>query len=120
MSRKKKKIIGDIPDKKLRELYDACDGRRSHHIKMADEPEEFRDLLVQEGWLTFLRQAESPWYLATQKLIENFRELSKEEKAQLAFQKEQEVLEELEARREDERAQKVIDSRKDKVKISEL
>jgi len=92
----------EIPEKKLQELYDRCDGRRSHYLILTDEPEEFIGLLVKEGWITYLtNSAKRPWYCATTKLITQFRELSKEELSQLK------------AIADDAEAQAIIDAEED-------
>lgn len=74
----------EIPEKKLKELYDGCGGRRSHYLFMRDEPEEFVDLLVKEKWLKPVNNSSNaPMYVVTTQLIERFRPLDGNEKAQL-------------------------------------
>jgi len=79
-----KLISEEIPEKKLKELYDGCGGRRSHYLFMRDEPKEFVDLLVKEKWLKPVNNSSgSPMYVVTPQLIELFRPLEEQEKAQL-------------------------------------
>ena len=90
-----------ITEAALKELFDRCNGRRSNYLIMHAEPQEYRDLLEKEGWIVFLKNGgKQPWYTASQKLIEKFRELEKHEKAQLAAQ----AAEEEEERKETNRA----------------
>lgn len=103
----------EIPEKKLRELYDRCNGRRSHYLILTDEPAEFIGLLVKEGWITHLKNGGNrPWYSATNKLITQFRELSKEELAQIKRQEEDAAAQAIIDAEEEARAQENLERRK--------
>jgi hypothetical protein len=110
----KEKPVMEITDKFLESLYERCDGRRSHFLILTDELPEFLDFLVKEGWITLVKNTEKrPWYMATVKLITKFRELGKAEKAQLDNLAADQAAELAEFAAEDERAQEVIDERKE-------
>lgn len=103
----------EISETKLRELYDRCDGYRSHYLILTDEPAEFIGLLVKEGWITHLKNGSNrPWYCATNKLITQFRELSKEELAQIKSQEEATAAQAIIDAEEEARAQENLERRK--------
>lgn len=73
-----------IEREKLEELFNKCGGRRSHYLILNDESPGFCKSLIKEGWIKELpNTGKRPWYVATTKLIVEFRTLSKQEIAQL-------------------------------------
>jgi len=110
---KKKKLTGDIPEKKLKELFERCDGRRSHYLILTDEPQDFLDLLEQEGWILTLKNGGNrPWYTATMKLITKFRDLADHEVKQEDWQNTVQAVEAIEEAKEEARVEEHLDKRK--------
>lgn len=102
----------EIPEGKIRELYDRCNGRRSNYLIMNDEPKEFISLLVKEGWLTPLKNGgNKAWYAATDKLISRYREVSKIELDQIKFFDQQKSLENNELLKEEVRVEDKLEKR---------
>lgn len=89
----------EINEKKLKELFDGAAGRQSHFLFLGDEPQEFIDLAIREGWLkscSWNGQSKSSednplMYQVTNQLVEKFRRLSKDEKSQIAYQAKSEL-----------------------------
>ena len=86
-----------ITEDKLKELFDNCQGRRSHFLILTQENPELIQELVKEGYITFLKNGEKkPWYSATNKLITKFRDLDKLELRQLELVNEELAAEKIE------------------------
>jgi hypothetical protein len=103
----------EVPEHKIRELFDRCNGRRSNYLILTDEPKEFIGLLVEEGWIEYLKNgSKRPWYSATNKLITKYRELGDIEVKQLKAIEEDEKAEAIIAAEEEERASSRIEERK--------
>ena len=84
-----------ISEKKLKEVYDGAQGRRSHFLFFNSEPEEFVDQLEKEGFIKKLSNSENRrWYTITDKLILIFREHTENELSQMKAQTAAEVEEE--------------------------
>jgi len=80
----------EIPDKKLEELYNGAAGKCSHFLFLRDEPKEFIEELLKENWIEKLSfdnnlAADKKMYRISLKLVTKFRELSKDEKAQINY-----------------------------------
>jgi hypothetical protein len=79
-----------IKNKKLEEIYNAAQGKRSHFIFFNDEPEEFVKELVKQNWIkeiVYKSDSGSRMYAITIDLVNKFRELSDVEQSQIAYNK---------------------------------
>lgn len=103
----------EIPEKKLKELFDAAGGRRSHYLFIRDEPQEFIDELTREDWIVPLKNgANAPMFTISQKLVEKYRVLDEHEKAQLKAQK---VAEEEQVKLDNEEIKAALEKKKEVV-----
>jgi len=109
---KKKATSEPISDKKLKELFDGCDGRRSHYLILTGEPQEFLDAAVEQGWIIPLGNSSNrPWFTASMNLITKFRDLEKhEQKQEEAYEASQIEQQRIDVE-EEARAQKAIADR---------
>lgn len=98
-------------NKKLKEVYDGADGRRSHFLFFKDEPEVFVKKLIEDGWvreLSFKTESGNKMYAITVKLIDKFGGLSKREQRQLDyFNKSKEEKAEIEKKEREEKEEKL-------------
>ena len=84
-----------ITENKLKRIFDAAAGKRSHYIFFNDEPEDFVQLLKDEDWIVYVKNSgKRPMYRITVKLYEKFAELSDDDKKQLAWAQKMEDMDE--------------------------
>jgi len=68
-----------IPFIKLEELYKVSGGRLSHFIFLKDEPQDFIDALIEQGFVKLVME-DTKMFVVTTKLISEFRDLTDVEK----------------------------------------
>ncbi len=100
-----------IKDKKLEEIYNAAQGRRSHFLFFNDEPVDFVKELVKQNWIKEMKwtpESGNKMYSITIDLVNKFRELSDVEQCQIAYDKKSALEKaELELKEQEEHEEKI-------------
>lgn len=101
-----------ISEKKIKELFDAADGKRSHFLFLNDEPIEFVKMLEKEDYIVYVKNSSNrPMYRITLKTFEMFAEVDEDTKKQLAWAKAMEDEDAREAAMEEERATAALENK---------